>query len=71
MYIEEYNEDYEAIMIPEDDYLFGFSTRGWILMAFYLLGFITALITAFIPSMVGILLTVSGTFYYRYKIARP
>ena len=26
---------------------------------------------AFIPSMVGILLTVSGTFYYRYKIARP
>ena len=33
--------------------------------------FLITLITAFIPSMVGILLTVCGTFYYRYKIARP
>tara|TARA_B100000749_G_scaffold102079_1_gene77872 strand:+ start:968 stop:1198 length:231 start_codon:yes stop_codon:yes gene_type:complete len=31
---------------------------------------IYAELTAFIPSMVGILLTVSGTFYYRYKVAK-
>ena len=36
----------------------------------YLSFLLLTLITAFIPSMVGILLTVSGTFYYRYKVAK-
>lgn len=36
----------------------------------YLSFLFLTLITAFIPSMVGILLTVSGTFYYRYKVAK-
>ena len=36
----------------------------------YLSFLLLTLITAFIPSMVGILLTVSGTFYYRYTVAK-
>jgi len=40
-----------------------------LVIVLYLSFLVMTLITAFIPSMIGILLTVSGTFYYKYKVA--
>jgi amino acid transporter len=50
---------YKAILYP------------WSMIVVLILYFsflIITLITAFIPSLVGIVLTFSGTFYYKYKI---
>ena len=41
-----------------------------LVIVLYLSFLVMTLITAFIPSMIGILLTVSGTFYYKYKVAK-